>query len=311
MEQNNRREFLIKAMNSTKFSFLPAKHPLESVALASYPRSGNTMMRNYLEKLTRIYTGADTMSPHELVGVKKQETESVSSASQSKDSSETPNKEVEIVSTSESEQSNNTNSEDTFATQGFFKSMMNFPWKNLKKLNQGGKKMRMDFCYFFKENGLIGEGLVGKETWITKTHYPYVKGARAYQVQKAVLIVRNPFDALYSYVNMVVTKSHNQTMKDEEFAQIRALWKQTIPFFIEDYKNFHEFWLNSDIPVYLMRFEDLVENPKEELKNLSKFLWEVDDISEIGLEERIANITEVKDAANLNAGSFPLVFNLF
>ena len=33
--------------------------PAEKILLTSYPRSGNTLIRTYLEKLTRIYTGSD------------------------------------------------------------------------------------------------------------------------------------------------------------------------------------------------------------------------------------------------------------
>ena len=33
--------------------------PAEKIVLTSYPRSGNTLIRTYLEKLTRIYTGSD------------------------------------------------------------------------------------------------------------------------------------------------------------------------------------------------------------------------------------------------------------
>lgn len=33
--------------------------PLRSVALTSYPRSGNTMVRKMLERLTGVYTGSD------------------------------------------------------------------------------------------------------------------------------------------------------------------------------------------------------------------------------------------------------------
>ena len=33
--------------------------PLGTILLSSYPRSGNTMLRKYIEKLTGIYTGSD------------------------------------------------------------------------------------------------------------------------------------------------------------------------------------------------------------------------------------------------------------
>jgi hypothetical protein len=31
----------------------------EKVLLSSYPRSGNTLIRSYLEKITSLYTGSD------------------------------------------------------------------------------------------------------------------------------------------------------------------------------------------------------------------------------------------------------------
>ena len=33
--------------------------PIEKILLTSYPRSGNTLIRTYLEKITRILTGSD------------------------------------------------------------------------------------------------------------------------------------------------------------------------------------------------------------------------------------------------------------
>jgi len=33
--------------------------PIEKIILTSYPRSGNTLLRTYLEKITRVLTGSD------------------------------------------------------------------------------------------------------------------------------------------------------------------------------------------------------------------------------------------------------------
>lgn len=38
----------------------PGEHDNEHIALVSYPRSGNSLMRGLLEKVTGIYTGCDT-----------------------------------------------------------------------------------------------------------------------------------------------------------------------------------------------------------------------------------------------------------
>ena len=33
--------------------------PIEKILLTSFPRSGNTLIRTYLEKITRVLTGSD------------------------------------------------------------------------------------------------------------------------------------------------------------------------------------------------------------------------------------------------------------
>ena len=38
---------------------MPWVAPSGTILLSSYPRSGNTMLRKYIEKLTGIYTGSD------------------------------------------------------------------------------------------------------------------------------------------------------------------------------------------------------------------------------------------------------------
>ena len=38
----------------------------DAVALASYPRSGNTLLRKYLEKVTGLFTGSDMLLNLEL-----------------------------------------------------------------------------------------------------------------------------------------------------------------------------------------------------------------------------------------------------
>jgi hypothetical protein len=39
--------------------------------------------------------------------------------------------------------------------------------------------------------------------WIVKTHFPERFGYKRYKVKKIILLIRNPFDTLDSYFNMV------------------------------------------------------------------------------------------------------------
>ena len=57
--------------------------------------------------------------------------------------------------------------------------------------------------------GLAGEGRTDETVWIIKTHWPERKGVAPFAVAKAVVLVRNPFDCLDSYFNMVQCWGHS------------------------------------------------------------------------------------------------------
>ena len=99
---------------------------MEKVILTSYPRSGTTLSRKYIENLTRIYTGSDCDVRRPL---------------------------------------------------------------NRKLL----------------EMGLAGEGTVDNWVWIVKSHYPERVGRCQFNVNKCVVIVRNPLDCFASLFNMMAT----------------------------------------------------------------------------------------------------------
>lgn len=44
------------------------------------------------------------------------------------------------------------------------------------------------------------------------------------------------------------------------------------------WKDFHEFWINAKIPVHIIRYEDIVANPKPTIKSLLEFILNVNDI---------------------------------
>lgn len=45
---------------------------------------------------------------------------------------------------------------------------------------------------------------------VVKTHYPERMGYRTFEGKKAILLVRNPFDAINSYFNMALTNTHDK-----------------------------------------------------------------------------------------------------
>ena len=168
----------------------------DGVVMSSYPRSGNTLLRSYLEKITGLVTGSDTDISH-----------------------------------------------------GLNRALLTA--------------------------GLQGEGLVDKRVWIIKTHYPERYGGTMFGAERSILLVRNPLDAIVSVFNLFTTKSHTLSVKDDTFIRFSNVWKAYVETELRVWKEFHNFWLQSKLPVHIIRYEDLVSNPESALTELMKFVLNV------------------------------------
>jgi hypothetical protein len=68
-----------------------------------------------------------------------------------------------------------------------------------------------------------GEGVTDRSVWFIKTHYPERHGYKKYAIDRAILLIRNPFDAIQSYFHMGMTNTHNRTLTPEVTFHIRFL----------------------------------------------------------------------------------------
>ena len=168
--------------------------------LASYPRSGNSFLRNLLERTTGVVTGSD-----------------------------------------------------------------NRPDRTLSKA-------------LAVEHNLIGEG-VTKHVHVVKTHFPERVGV-GFEGQRAILLIRNPYDAIDSYWNLNLTNTHTKTVTDDIYNKyidtFHALAKNEMKIWMD----FHHYWLHVDIPVLLVRFEDLIVNMQLEMKRVIKFVMDLEELSD-------------------------------
>ena len=82
------------------------------------------------------------------------------------------------------------------------------------------KKLNKDLMVM----GLAGEGLVDKRVWVIKTHYPERFGKSMYYAERAILLVRNPCDAITSFFNMTCTGSHNYSIDAEDYKKFARQW---------------------------------------------------------------------------------------
>lgn len=120
--------------------------------------------------------------------------------------------------------------------------------------------------------GLLGEGLVDKRVLVVKTHYPERYGKTKFYAERCILEVRNPIDAITSLFNMVCTGSHNKSIHIDDYKKFASHWNDFIEQETTVWKDFHEFWLKAKIPVHIIRFEDILSNPKPTMHSLFKFI---------------------------------------
>ena len=106
--------------------------------------------------------------------------------------------------------------------------------------------------------GLAGEGLVDKRVWISKTHYPERYGKTKFGAERCILLIRSPLDCITSLFNMICSGTHDCSISDKDFDRFPEHWNEFIEQEITVWKDFHEFWMKSKIPVHVIRFEDIL-----------------------------------------------------
>jgi len=177
----------------------PAAHRFwgsDKIALASYPRSGNSLLRRILENMTGTATGSDSRPDRPLV------------------------------------------------------------------------RQLIDM-------GFVGEGVVDDErVWLVKTHYPERAGYKKFTATRAIVLVRNPFDALASNFHMLLTSSHNKSAREEEFfTRFADLWNDWILEEASMWEQFHAHWLACGVDKLVVRYEDLVQHRTAEVARIASFIY--------------------------------------
>ena len=92
--------------------------------------------------------------------------------------------------------------------------------------------------------------------------------------------MRNPFDTLVSYFNLFATRKHTETIAPEVFETFAHVWQHVIEESSASMAKCHQFWQEQakTIPVYFVRYEDLLLKREETLRKMFCFLLNVTDI---------------------------------
>lgn len=122
----------------------------------------------------------------------------------------------------------------------------------------------------------------GSEGVVIKTH-----DLDAFRYTHAIHLIRNPFDAILSYFH------YKRDFKGKDIE-----WTKHVKESVERWHLHTEHWLAVNIPVFQLRYEDLLTDPKKRLAEV--LLWRGFDIS----ENNIANVVSQARLENMRE-TFP------
>jgi len=144
--------------------------------------------------------------------------------------------------------------------------------------------------------GLKGEGHIGDNTWIVKSHHPFeIKLSEKFTSGKTFICVRHPLDVFPSFAALCNTISHGNKTEFEFYRDYPEYWEWFVTKQAKLMQRFFENLKRNCIkdgknPLYIVRYEDLVTDPKETLMGLMSFLLEHKDLAGSNIERRIDEV---------------------
>lgn len=158
-------------------------------------------------------------------------------------------------------------------------NLMRFYLEQVFKV-KSGSNIKTLHNNIFKTSNQNHENL--ENYWLIASDYPLRNKDEYFStyISSAIILVRNPIDLIMS-----------KTLK-ETFAFDEAMEK--IENLIDEWKEFYKYWIESPIPVHIVRYEDLLYEPAEILTEICKFLLGVKNLVNTKLDYAIRNVCEMK-----------------
>ena len=134
--------------------------------------------------------------------------------------------------------------------------------------------------------------------WISKTHWPWPSplGAEKFSAKKCISVVRNPIDQITSMAYLKLTNSHTKVTSVLP-SEADPEWWDRFVLNVSKATNLASQTMreqvHGEIPVYYLRYEDLVLNPEPVLCELFRFLLSVESIEGTVIEKRIQDYVAV------------------
>ena len=107
---------------------------------------------------------------------------------------------------------------------------------------------------------------------------------------KMIVCVRNPFDVMVSIMNFIPIHNHGGTVNEDFQKDIPEKWNTCVVETAKNMKEYHDRVFKdmiNKVPVFFLRYEDLVLDPESTLKELFCFILNKKSISGLNIERRI------------------------
>ena len=111
--------------------------------------------------------------------------------------------------------------------------------------------------------------------WIIPSDYP-IRNYNEYEIvdiSLAIILVRNPIEVIMSYLLKESLLLEEALKKADEM--------------INKWKVFYKYWINAPIPCYIIKYEELIEDPNNILKDLTRFMLGIKTVEETKLDYAI------------------------
>lgn len=162
-----------------------------------------------------------------------------------------------------------------------------------------GSDMVMKFCpnIALQFCGFKAEGIVDSRAWIKKSHYPFTTPfQQGFQGDYSLICTRNPLDCAPSYFFLIYSLTHVESyvpclLRDDVIEYWKFFYKKVIDSWVQ----WHHYWIKQaemGKPVFFFRFEDILDSPKQHLRNLMGFILGMTDEEMNGtvIERRIEEV---------------------
>ena len=150
--------------------------------------------------------------------------------------------------------------------------------------------------------GMKGESNKDDKIWVCKSHYPLVAPldlkTPPFFANKTFMVVRNPFDVINSYTQLLNTFTHDAVVEFDYLRDHPEWWHKWVKMTTLKIKWFfdtiwRQFIDEKQNPIYFVRYEDLVLNKKDTLMGLFSFILGKKDLKGTNIERRIDKIVSM------------------